>query len=68
MPFEPQMGNPRPHWTVSFTVDDVDAVARDAVRLGGTLCVPVMAIPAVGRFCGVVSPQGVVFFAIEYTK
>jgi hypothetical protein len=28
--------------------------------------VPPRDIPGVGRFCGIVSPQGVVFYAIKY--
>ena len=42
--------------------------AREAVALGATLCVPVMDIPDVGRFCGITSPQGVTFYVIKYTQ
>ena len=40
--------------------------AREAVTLGGSVCVPLRDIPGVGRFCGLTSPQGVTFYAIEY--
>jgi len=67
MPVLPDMGDPPSHWGVYFTVRDCDATARDATALGASLCVPPRDIPNVGRFCGIVSPQGVVFYAIAYT-
>lgn len=66
MAITPDMRGVPPHWGVYFTVDDVDATAREAERLGGTLFVPLRDIPGVGRFCGIVSPQGVRFYAITY--
>jgi uncharacterized protein len=66
MGITPEMGPIPPHWGVYFTVTDVDATARDAAALGGSLFIPVMPIPNVGRFCGVISPQGVRFYAIQY--
>ena len=57
-----------PHWGTYFTVDDADAAARRAAELGGSLFVPPMDIPGIGRFCGIESPQGVKFFAITYLK
>ena len=66
MPILPAMGVSRPHWGVYFTVRDCDATARDAAALGASLCVPPRDIPGVGRFCGIVSPQGVVCYAITY--
>ena len=55
-----------PHWGTYFTVSDVDEAATTAKDLGGTIFVPPMDIPKVGRFCGVISPQGVRFYAIKY--
>ena len=55
-----------PHWGTYFTVSDVGDAARLAQELGGTLYIPPMGIPGVGRFCGVISPQGVRFSAIQY--
>ncbi len=63
----PQMGNMPPHWATYFTVRDVDATAREAVKLGATICVPLMDVQGVGRFCGIRSPQGVSFHAITCT-
>lgn len=68
MHITPEMGAMRPHWGTYFTVTDVDATAREAVRLGAVLHVPVMDVPGVGRMCGVTSPQGVMFYAITYAR
>ncbi|MFO1204829.1 MAG: VOC family protein [Burkholderiales bacterium] len=56
-----------PQWGVYVTVADVDATARQAVELGGTLLFPPREIPGVGRFCLLQDPQGAVFYAITYT-
>jgi predicted enzyme related to lactoylglutathione lyase len=66
MPIPPEMVNVRPHWGTYFTVTDADEAAREAVRLGAKLHVPVRDIPGVGRFCGITSPQGVKFYVIRY--
>ena len=55
-----------PHWGTYFTVKDTDETARVAQELGGELFVPPMDIPGIGRFSGILSPQGVRFFAIQY--
>lgn len=66
MPIAPQMGPIPPHWGVYFTVKDADAAAATAKSLGATLFIPPMDIPGVGRFAGVISPQGVRFYIINY--
>jgi predicted enzyme related to lactoylglutathione lyase len=66
MPILPEMGEAKPAWTVYFTVTDADAAARDAVKLGGTVCLEPHDIPNVGRIVGLVSPQGVMFYVIKY--
>ena len=68
MPILPEMGNIPPHWGVYFTVDDADEAARVATDLGAEVFIPVQDIPGVGRFCGIISPQGVRFYAIQYTR
>jgi predicted enzyme related to lactoylglutathione lyase len=55
-----------PHWGTYFTVDDADRAARIAEENGGKLFVPPMDIPGIGRFSGIISPQGVRFYAIKY--
>ena len=55
-----------PHWGTYFTVKDVDKAAKTVKELGGTIFVPPMDIPEIGRFCGLISPQGVRFYAIKY--
>jgi uncharacterized protein len=68
MRITPEMGQMRPHWGTYFTVRNTDATAAQAVKLGGTVCVPARDVPGVGRFCGIVSPQGVMFYAIAYAR
>ena len=57
-----------PWWGVYFTVRDVDAAAKEAVALGGKVFVPVMPVKGVGRFCGIISPQGIHFYAMQYER
>ncbi|HUQ48190.1 MAG TPA: VOC family protein [Gemmatimonadaceae bacterium] len=55
-------------WATYFTVEDIDKTAALATELGGSLFVPPMDIPNVGRFAGIASPQGVKFFAMTYAR
>lgn len=68
MELTPEMTGIPPHWAVYFTVADADATAQRATELGGTVIVPAQDVPNVGRFCGLRSPQGVVFFVMRYTQ
>jgi len=68
MQITPEMGKLQPHWGTYFTVKDADESAREAVKLGTQLCVPLRDIPGLGRFCGITSPQGVRFYLIEWIK
>lgn len=65
---EMEMAKMRPHWGVYFSVHDTDETAKKAVELGANLCVPPQDIPGVGRFCGIISPQGVMFYVIKYVR
>ena len=53
-----------PDWRVYFTVKDADEAATMAVAAGGTICVPPTDIPGIGRFCGIISPEGITFYTI----
>lgn len=53
------------HWLPYFAVDDCDASAAQAGSLGGTLIVPPMDVPNVGRFAAIQDPQGAVFAIIR---
>jgi predicted enzyme related to lactoylglutathione lyase len=64
----PEMAGLRPHWTTYFTVKDADEAAREAVALGARLHVALHDIPGIGRFCGITSPQGVMFNVIQYIR
>jgi predicted enzyme related to lactoylglutathione lyase len=56
------------HWAPYVTVDDVDAVAKQAAELGAEMIVPPKDIPNVGRFCTFKDPQGAILSVIAYTK
>ena len=62
----PEMKDMPRAWVTYFTVDDADEAAKKAAELGGTVCVQPTDIPNVGRFAGIVSPQGVLFFVLKY--
>ena len=57
-----------PSWGPYVTVDDVDATAAQAEKLGGKIRVPPTDIPSVGRFTVIADPQGAVISAITYEK
>lgn len=66
MPMDgPQWQGIPPHWTIYFAVDDCDAMAEKAQRLGGKLHVPPTDIPNAGRFAVIQDPQGAVFSIIK---
>ena len=52
---------PPPHFMTYVAVDDVDANAKKAVELGGTVLRGPMDIPNVGRMCVIRDPTGAVF-------
>ena len=54
-----------PHWNVTFAVDDADAVADRAAKLGGQVRVPPFDAPFV-RMTVVSDPQGAAFTASKY--
>ena len=56
-----EMGEFPPYWGVYFAVADVDAAVAQAQSLGGTVTVPPQDIPDVGRFAGLMDPQGAAF-------
>jgi predicted enzyme related to lactoylglutathione lyase len=68
MAITPEMGDVPPHWGTYFTARDVDAAARGAEALGASIFLPPQAVPGVGRFAGVRSPQGVHFYVIRYSS
>ena len=52
-------------WMVYFAVDDCDAKAALAEKLGGKIFVPPTDVPEVGRFAIVQDPQGAAFAIIR---
>lgn len=59
-------GTPPPHWGIYVTVDDVDAAAKLAEKLGAKIIVQPTDIPNVGRFSVIQDPQGAVMSIITY--
>ena len=55
-----------PHWGSYVTVDDVDAAADKAQKLGGVLAFPLTDIPGTGRICMIQDPQGACIHLIAY--
>jgi len=54
-----------PHWSVTFAVDDADAVAARAAELGGTVVVAPFDAPWV-RTTVIADPQGATFIASKF--
>jgi uncharacterized protein len=54
-----------PHWSVTFAVDDSDAIADKAAELGGNVLVPPMDAPWV-RMTVLADPQGATFIASKF--
>ena len=61
----PGMENIPAHWSVYTTVDDVDARLAKCTLLGGTVVVPPMDIPTVGRMALIKDPQGATFWLFK---
>jgi predicted enzyme related to lactoylglutathione lyase len=54
-----------PHWNVTFAVDDADAIAASAEKLGGRVVVPPFDAPWV-RMTVLADPQGAMFIASKF--
>jgi uncharacterized protein len=63
----PAQGMP-PAWLSYVTVDNADATAKMAEKLGGKIVVPLRDIPEVGRFAVIQDPQGAAIAIITYAK
>ncbi len=68
MPMPPDSGDMPPSWGAYVTVDDVDASAKKAEKLGGKVVMEPRDIPTVGRFCVIVDPQGAALSLITYAE
>jgi hypothetical protein len=60
----PQPGMPA-QWLPYVVVEDVDATAAKAARLGGRVCQAPFDVPEVGRIVVLSDPQGAVFGLIK---
>lgn len=68
MPILPHMQPMPTHWAVFMTVRACDDAVEHAVALGGEVCVAARDIGDVGRFAGILSPTGVMFYVIAYSS
>ncbi len=55
-----------PMWGPYVTVDDVHAVAKRAIDLGGKILLDPKKIPETGTFCVIQDPQGATLSIISY--
>ena len=58
-------GDALPHWSVTFSVHDTDAIAERTTQLGGTVTVPPFSVPY-ARIAALTDPQGAVFTVSQY--
>jgi predicted enzyme related to lactoylglutathione lyase len=56
-----------PYWMPYFAVEDCDATASQAEKLGGKVTVPPSDIPNIGRFAVLQDPTGATFSIIKLT-
>jgi hypothetical protein len=64
-PIPPEQPDVSAHWTVTFAVDDADAVAAEAAKLGATVIMPPVDAPWV-RITVLADPQGATFIANKF--
>jgi uncharacterized protein len=57
----------RPTWLGYIAVDDVDATVAEVEKRGGSVQMPAMDIPMVGRIATVADPQGAPFYVMRPT-
>jgi uncharacterized protein len=62
---EPLQDDGRPHWHVTFAVNDADAAAAEAPKLGGKVLVPPLDAPYV-RLTVLADPEGTPFTASQF--
>lgn len=55
-----------PHWTAFVTVADVDETLERAVKGGGSVVVPAMDVPGVGRIAELADPTGAMLWIAAY--
>jgi predicted enzyme related to lactoylglutathione lyase len=57
-----------PNWSCYVTVNSVDETIASWTRAGGTVLMPAMDVPTVGRMACLRDPQGAVLNVITYEK
>jgi predicted enzyme related to lactoylglutathione lyase len=62
---KPEMKGVPPNWIPYIAVDDCDATVAKTTELGGSVMMPPMDIPGVGRFAVIKDPQGAAISIIK---
>jgi predicted enzyme related to lactoylglutathione lyase len=62
---EMQGGGAKPGWLFYIGVDDVDASVAKITAAGGTIRMPAIDLPGVGRMALVADPQGIPFYVMR---
>lgn len=65
---KPEMQGVPPHWMPYISVADCDATVAMAQQLGGSVMMPAMDIPGVGRFSVIRDPQGAAISVITLAR
>jgi hypothetical protein len=65
LPISEDQSDVPPHWDVTFSVDDADAIAAKATELGGKVIMPPMDVPW-ARMTVIADPQGATFNATKF--
>lgn len=68
MAMTPEYGEAPPHWLPYVMVEDCDAIARTATKLGAGMCVPPKDIEKVGRFAIFSDPAGATLAVIQLLR
>lgn len=66
MEMTPDWGDLPSHWAIYLQVENVDATVERAQALGGSVCVPPLDAPGVGRLAMLVDPSGANFYVITF--
>jgi predicted enzyme related to lactoylglutathione lyase len=62
---KPEMQGVPPNWIPYIAVDDCDATVAKTTELGGSVMMPPMDIPGIGRFAVIKDPQGAAISIIK---
>jgi hypothetical protein len=68
MKLPPELSDMPSHWSVIFIADDCDSLVEKAKALGAKITTPPFDIEEVGRFAGLLDPQGAYFGVLSLVE